>query len=150
MIEIRALKPDDYEQLIQLLMEFFVYAGNDILDDEETSRLWDKAIDEEKNYHMMCAIDHGELVGIVSVTFGESSYKAAPFAWCDDLYVKKAYRGHGIAKMLMERICDFSARVGCSNVLLGVGIDDEHAKELYKSLGFIEMRNTLLTLRTEL
>lgn len=145
-MDIREVEPDDYNQFIALFKEFFEYAGNEDLEDQEMKKIWDNALNEKKNYVVFCAVVGPELVGIVSITLGESSYKAAPFAWCDDLYVKKDYRSRGIGKALMLNVTEYCHIHGCSNVLLGVGQDEHNVKSFYKSLGYQEMQNTLLTL----
>jgi GNAT superfamily N-acetyltransferase len=146
MFTIGTLDHSDRKPFLELLIEFLNHAGNTIPEEAELNRIWSNAMDGRISYHIIAAKQADLLVGIVSVAMVQSSYKALPFAWCDDLYVKKDCRGQGIAKRLLEQVRRFAEQTGCSSVLLGVGEQEEPVKALYQSLGFIDMKNALMTL----
>jgi ribosomal protein S18 acetylase RimI-like enzyme len=87
-----------------------------------------------------------EIAGIVSLTFGRSSYRLSPFAWCDDLYVRESYRRMGVGRRLVEKAVEIAREKECSNILLGVGQDREHVLSFYEALGFKDMKCNLMTL----
>ena len=109
-------------------------------------KLFAKALDPAVNLWFYGAFAEGRLVGLVSLTFAESSYKVAPFAWCDDLYVEADHRKQGVASSLMRKAQAVATARGCSNILLGAGEDEGGALRFYAALGFRDMKNRLLTL----
>jgi ribosomal protein S18 acetylase RimI-like enzyme len=106
---------------------------------------FEDVIDERSNLVFLGAFIDQELVGVVSVTFGQSSYKLAPFGWCDDLYVDEPYRRRGVAQELIRHLRRLAEERGCSNVLLGVGEDETGVQQLYEALGFTDMKCRLMT-----
>ncbi len=114
--------------------------------DEQLKHFFARLVAPESNLIFLGAFHEGTLAGIVSVTFGESSYRLAPFAWCDDLYVDLPYRRQGVAKQLMNEVSQLAKQRQCSNVLLGVGHREVGPLKLYESLGFVDLKCKLLSL----
>ncbi len=55
------------------------------------------------------------------------------------LYVRKAFRGFGLGRLLAEQALDFGRRAGYGCVLLDTLDDMEAARALYEELGFEEV-----------
>ncbi|MBK7960352.1 MAG: GNAT family N-acetyltransferase [Bdellovibrionales bacterium] len=134
-MEVTQLEGRDYEEFCKIMKKFYNYAGEPILDESSNRRLFDKAIDPNSNLIFLAAHEQSELCGIVSLTFGESSYKVAPFAYADDFFVCEEYRGQGVGKALVRKIREISQVRGCSNILLGVGNGEEASMKFYESNG---------------
>jgi Sortase and related acyltransferases len=88
--------------------------------------------------HLLLAFVNGELAGCGALR---------PFADADDanacemkrLYVRPAFRGVGLGRALAKGLLDEARRAGYSTVLLDTLDDMEAARELYASLGFVEI-----------
>lgn len=145
-MEVREIYEEDFFDFQDIMTEFYNYAGNNIPKDAEMKVLFDKGRDRETNFIFLGAFYNSKLVGIVSVTFGESSYKVSPFVWCDDLYVKENYRNKGIGKNLLQKVKEIAMEKGCSNILVGVGHEEKESQKFYKSLGFVDMNCKLMSL----
>ena len=148
-VTVRRLQPDDLPGFGALITRFFEYAGNELPTADQIRALFDKAVSTDHNIDFMAAVADQELVGIISVTFGESSYQVAPFGWCDDFYVDPRWRKAGIGKRLLQAVAELAAERGCSNILAAVGHDDHSAHRFYRARGFRDLRCDLLSLPLE-
>jgi putative acetyltransferase len=87
---------------------------------------------------LLLAYVRGELAGCGALR---------PFADAEDgnacemkrLYVRPAFRGIGLGRILAKALFDEARRVGYSTMLLDTLDDMEAARELYASLGFVEI-----------
>ncbi len=88
--------------------------------------------------HLLHAYVDGELAGCGALR---------PFADAEDgnacemkrLYVRPAFRGIGLGRILAKALFDEARRAGYSTMLLDTLDDMEAARELYASLGFVEI-----------
>jgi ribosomal protein S18 acetylase RimI-like enzyme len=88
--------------------------------------------------HLLLAFVNGELAGCGALR---------PFADAEDgnacemkrLYVRPACRGVGLGRILAKELFDEARRVGYTTMLLDTLDDMEAARELYASLGFVEI-----------
>ena len=125
---------------------FYSYSGDGEATSEIMRPLFDKATDPATNFHVFVANNGKKLVGLISITIGESSYRVSSFAWADDFYVDSDFRGQGVGGKLMSAAADFAKSLGCSNVLVGVGFGEEDTLKFYSNNGFKDMACKLLTL----
>ena len=145
--EIRDLVEGDYDQFCKILRKFYDYAGNEKSSEEDLQKLFMKSIDKNRNYVVIGAFEGQSLIGIISMTIGESSYMTSAFCWCDDLYIEENQRGKGIGKKLIYEVKERARGMRCSNILLGVGEDENDTREFYEKIGFEDMKCKLLTLK---
>ena len=88
--------------------------------------------------HLLLAFVGGELAGCGALR---------PFADAEDgnacemkrLYVRPAFRRFGLGRLLAQALLDEARRAGYSTMLLDTLDDMEAARELYASLGFVEI-----------
>jgi len=88
--------------------------------------------------HLLLAYVGGELAGCGAIR---------PFADAEDgnacemkrLYVRPGFRGLGLGRILAKALFDEAHRIGYSTMLLDTLDDMEAARELYATLGFVEI-----------
>jgi GNAT superfamily N-acetyltransferase len=148
-MEIRFLEEDDYLEFKVVLLEFFQYAGNENPKEEDLRGLFRKVLDENSNYFIIGAFDGNKMAGMISMTFGESSYKTSAFCWCDDLFVRREFRNKGIGGRLIKEVQIQSVIRNCSNILVGVGENEVIAETFYTKNEFLDMKCKLWTLPIE-
>lgn len=88
--------------------------------------------------HLLLAYVNDELAGCGALRrFDDADYANA----CEmkRLYVRPAFRGLGLGRILAERLLDEARGAGYSAMLLDTLDDMEAARELYTSLGFSEI-----------
>lgn len=61
--------------------------------------------------------------------------------WIEDVVVDEAYRGHGLAKQMLQRLIGEARDAGCMHVNLTSRPGRDSAQHLYGALGF-SLRNT--------
>jgi GNAT superfamily N-acetyltransferase len=88
--------------------------------------------------HLLLAYVEGELAGCGALRkFADAHYANA----CEmkRLYVRDAFRGLGLGRILAQALLDEARNAGYSEMLLDTLDDLEAASELYASLGFVEI-----------
>jgi ribosomal protein S18 acetylase RimI-like enzyme len=80
----------------------------------------------------------GRLLGHVFLKF-DGKPTANNYPDIEDLYVRPNFRGQGIGTALLKR-CEATARGrGFAAIGLSVGADNDHARELYRRLGYVDV-----------
>lgn len=146
MLSIKRLGLDEFEGFLSLLKGFYSYSGDGAATAEMVRPLFEKATDPKSNFYVFVASNEDKLIGMVSLTIGESSYKVASFGWADDFFVEEAFRSQGVGRKLMLTAAEFAKNLGCSNILVGVGQNETETLKFYEKNGFKDMHCKLMTL----
>src|SRR6185369_13543428 len=88
-----------------------------------------------------------EVAGYVAVTFGYSLEYSGRDAFVDDLYLRPAYRGHGVGTRVLQEIEPECRALGVRALHLEVGRSNEAARALYRRQGFRANDRLLLSKR---
>lgn len=80
----------------------------------------------------------GEAVGYATATIDFSTLDAAPFLHMDCLYVREAWRGHGIGLRLFETLRAFARSCGCAAMQWQTPAWNDDAARFYQRQGAIE------------
>ena len=151
-IRIVQLKPDDWEVLRDLKLKSL---GQEPIafDDQQratkqyltrTESEWRDKLDEEKFPRIsVFAEDNGNYVGMVSTLLNVRRQRAQ----IHHLFVDgQGYRGRGIGRRLITTLIDeIKARGNIKTAYLGVMEEQKAARNLYTSLGFVEVgRRTVM------
>jgi len=84
----------------------------------------------------------GHVVGMVSLLYTISTAEGGRVAWLEDLVVDPSYRGQGIGKSLLRFVIAYGRKKGLKRITLLTDMDNQKAKVLYKSHGFISSKMT--------
>lgn len=79
-------------------------------------------------------------VGLLNAFEGFSTFAAKPLLNIHDLAVLNEFRGHGIAKQLLQACEEIALEKNCCKLTLEVLAGNESAKRRYRSSGFVRYR----------
>jgi ribosomal protein S18 acetylase RimI-like enzyme len=88
---------------------------------------------DRNDVHLLAITEDGEVAGIAVVGLGKDENSG----WLSSVFVHPDHRGHGVGRQLVERaiaVCQDDSRGFVSMVVKN---DNETAKKLYASLGFL-------------
>ncbi len=86
------------------------------------------------DWHPLGIETDGKIVGHVMWAFDEEDGST----WLGGLVVDAAYQGRGIGRATVEAFLDRFSENGKTHVALTISPDNEMARSLYRSLGFVE------------
>lgn len=84
----------------------------------------------------MLAWNEGEPIGVVNCVEGFSTFACQPLINIHDVYVLPAWRGKGVARMLLAEVERSAGNLNACKLTLEVLSGNEPAKRLYEHLGF--------------
>jgi len=86
--------------------------------------------------HALLAESSGDAVGFATCFLGYSTFQARPLLNVHDIAVLPDWRGHGVARQLLDAIADLARSLGCCRVTLEVRSDNPRARGIYEANGF--------------
>jgi GNAT superfamily N-acetyltransferase len=90
--------------------------------------------------------DGAAIAGYVVATFSFGMEYGGTVAWIDDLYVRPAHRGRGLATSALAAVRDSCAALGCSALAVQVGSDNQPALAAYRRTGLRMTERRVMTL----
>jgi GNAT superfamily N-acetyltransferase len=134
-MNIRHLEPSELPQFFALLQEKAVFDGCPESLQATPETLHEALFSSSPlAYALVVEID-GQLIGMATYYGIFSSFIAKPCLWLDDLYICEAFRGRGIGRELMKRLCEIAQEKGCGRVDWHVSAFNERGIKFYESLG---------------
>lgn len=140
MTEVEVVSESGLPDLRALQSEFSRAIGEPALDREAFARI--AVAVNAGRITFLLARDAGEAIGMCSLTFGFSTYGAAPFGVVDDIYVVTERRGSGVARALVKAATAEARSRGSRSVLIGCSDGDV---EMWKHFGFRKIGNMMAT-----
>jgi GNAT superfamily N-acetyltransferase len=127
---IRKATEDDFEGILGLIKELaaFENAPEKVLNTVEQMK------EEQDLFHCYVAEKGGEIIGMALYYFAYYTWVGKSL-YLDDLYVKKAYRGHRIGSDLLELLFQVARENNCKRVRWQVLNWNAPAIALYKKCG---------------
>jgi ribosomal protein S18 acetylase RimI-like enzyme len=84
------------------------------------------------------AYQGGDPIGIAVCFLGFSTFAARPLINIHDLAVLPDYRGHGVGRLLLDKVGEKAREMGCCKLTLEVLENNHPAMRLYKAAGFAQ------------
>ena len=90
----------------------------------------------QPGFHAALAAVDGEAVGLINCFAGFSTFAAKPLLNIHDIVVHRAWRGRGIAQLLLAWAARRAGELGCCKLTLEVLANNERALAAYARAGF--------------
>ncbi|HEX5396721.1 MAG TPA: GNAT family N-acetyltransferase, partial [Candidatus Limnocylindria bacterium] len=133
-VELRPLGRDDFSVALELVRELYELPSTD--DDAFRPRF--DALIGSVDAAPFLALSEGAPAGLVIFRFRRRLGFARFQGWLSDLYVRPAFRGRGIGRVLVQAcIEEWRLRQGAS-IMLETGASNVAGRSLYASMGFAE------------
>jgi ribosomal protein S18 acetylase RimI-like enzyme len=147
---IRLATPADTPTLLEMMAEFYA-ESDEPLDRAGSEQAFDRILRDESLGRVWLFEIGGEAAGYVVLTMGYSMQYSGLDAFVDDLFVRAAYRRHGLGREAMDAVVAECRRRGVQAIHLEVDRRNLAAIELYRQFGFRDYNRQLLTvdLRSE-
>jgi len=104
---------------------------------EREKELVTKLLEQKEAFQLFARIGQ-EYVGLANCFYGFSTFRVKKLINIHDLIILPDYRDQGIGRKLLQEIARIGLKNNCCKVTLEVRYDNERAKHLYKSIGFME------------
>jgi GNAT superfamily N-acetyltransferase len=108
----------------------------DVFDNPVDSRLAAEFV-RDSRHHMAVAIDDGQVVGMASGVHYVHPDKS-PELWVNEVAVSPAYRGQGVGRRLVERLCRRGRELGCVEAWVLTDHGNPAAMRMYAGAGGVE------------
>lgn len=106
--------------------------------------VWQWLLSGSHRVEGIVAVRGGELVGFAHYRPFPRTLDGNEACFLDDLFVAAAHRGKGLARRMIERVCDIAAAKGWSEVRWVTAESNRNAQAVYERLA---QRSDLLTYR---
>ena len=144
-VAVRNVTPEDFEGWKPLWDEynaFYERVGPTALTDEVNDTLWRRFFDASEPVHCIVAERDGKIAGLCHYLFHRSTSRLAHVCYLQDLFTDANFRGHGIGRALIERVCVNAKEAGSTRVYWLTHTTNTPGRTLYdkvaKNLGFIQ------------
>lgn len=133
-VELRPLARDDFAVALSLTRELYGLPDSD----PEPHRAGYEALVNDPDASPFLALADSEPAGLILFRFRRRLNRATFEGWVSDLFVREAYRGRGIGRMLLNAVVEeWRLRQGHA-LVLEAGDDRSGARQLYAAAGFRE------------
>ncbi|MGP2502522.1 GNAT family N-acetyltransferase [Pantoea ananatis] len=149
-LNIRAVRPDDIDQLVALCAEHAEYEKLSYSNNGQQQRLQTALFSlPAKLFIWVVADENGCLHGYLSATIDYSTWSAAPFVYMDCLYLTANLRGHGFGRKLMCTLLDFAEQQQCAEIQWQTPPDNQLGIGFYQHIDASSLTKIRFTLRQD-
>jgi len=127
------------------MAEFYAESGYPLAA-EAAARAFAALLDEPRLGRVWLMEADGEPAGYVVLTVGFSMEYGGLRGFVDDLFVRAAFRGRGLAVAALAELRRAAEEMGVRALLVEVGPDNDAAHRVYRRLGLEDTGRLLLSL----
>jgi GNAT superfamily N-acetyltransferase len=136
-ITIEAISAKDRKDWERLWRDYLAFYETS-LPDEVFDTTWQRLLSDGEDPEGWLAINsEGEVLGLVHCLYHRSTWTIAPVCYLQDLYVVPTARGHGVGRLLIEKVYDRAEKAGASQVYWMTQDFNETARRLYDTIGVL-------------
>lgn len=126
----------DLEAMADLLAELFTLESDFEPERDKQLRGLGLILDNPALGRLFVLRAEGRVAGMANALTTVSTAEGAPVLLLEDVIVSSRYRGHGLGRVLVERVCAWAVENGIRRVTLLADKDNTAALGFYERLGF--------------
>ncbi len=134
-LHLRPATPEDAGIIHQLIVELATYEREPDAVEATPAVIAAQMRAESPPFECVLAIEDGEVVGFTLFFPNYSTWRGKPGIWIEEIFVRPAARGRGVAKALLARVAAQARERGCGRVDLSVLNWNELAHGFYRQVG---------------
>jgi len=129
-LSIRPVELGDKECWLQLWKGYLTFYKTEFSADK-TEVTWKRLLDPNFNLYCLVAQDDGQIMGMTTFNFQNSTWSENGQCLLEDLFVDQSIRGQGIGRALIDAVINEAKKRGCSRVYWNTDETNETARKLY-------------------
>lgn len=133
-IEIRAVTPEEYEELLPMIAAYQRFYEAPDIDEERNREFFRRFIAPSEVGMLLAAREDGRLVGYACLYWHFTSTGARETVLMNDLFTDADERGRGIGRALIEAAAEVARERGAAHLEWATAPDNHTAQRLYDSM----------------
>jgi len=129
-LSIRPVELGDKERWLQLWKGYLTFYKTEFSADK-TEVTWKRLLDPNFNLYCLVAQDDGQIMGMTTFNFQNSTWSENGQCLLEDLFVDQSIRGQGIGRALIDAVINEAKKRGCSRVYWNTDETNQTARKLY-------------------
>ena len=129
-LTIRPLEQEDKQRWLQLWKGYLTFYKTEF-SAEKTEITWNRLLDPEFNLYGLVAEVNGQINGMTTYNFQNSTWSENGQCLLEDLFVDENLRGQGTGRALIDAVLNEAKSRGCSRVYWNTDETNETARKLY-------------------
>jgi GNAT superfamily N-acetyltransferase len=129
-LTIRPLAQEDKQRWLQLWKGYLKFYKTEF-SAEKTEITWNRLLDPEFNLYGLVAEVNGQINGMTTYNFQNSTWSENGQCLLEDLFVDEKLRGQGTGRALIDAVINEAKSRGCSRVYWNTDETNETARKLY-------------------
>ena len=129
-LTIRPLAQEDKQRWLQLWKGYLTFYKTEF-SAEKTEITWNRLLDPEFNLYGLVAEVNGQINGLTTYNFQNSTWSENGQCLLEDLFVDENLRGQGTGRALIDAVINEAKSRGCSRVYWNTDETNETARKLY-------------------